>query len=275
MTSSEENGRGRELVLFIGLVNDPVWKDQMHWLRESCELVCCATIPAAEKWLRDTRRFPGIVVFSQPRRDYYNPGLVQQLVEQLPMARLVSVEGSWCEGESRSGHPYEGVQRFFWHQFQPRMADLLGHESDSSGTRTETENERAITASDKPLPGGTGLLGIVASRLVTYEALGYACRQAGYRTTWLRTGTVDVPRGLRAILIDVGDLGDAEEVLAGLPDQAGTTPRVVLAGFPRLADAKRISADGRTKVVAKPFRLHDLLWLLADCIQDATGDRAA
>lgn len=275
MIPAEENGLDRELVLFIGRVNDPAWKEQMQWLRKVCELVCCATIPAAEKWLVDTSRFPGIIVFSQPRRDYYNPEKVQHLVEQLPMARAVSVEGSWCEGESRSGHPYKGVQHFFWHQFQPRMAELLGHDATGAGTRTETENDRAITASGNPLPEGTGLLGIVTSRLVTYEALGHACRQAGYRTTWLRTGTVDVPRGLRAIIVDVGDLGDAEEVLAGLPDQASVTPRVVLAGFPRLADVKRLAADGRTKVVAKPFRLHDLLWLLADCIKDATSDRAA
>ena len=113
MIPAEENGLDRELVLFIGRVNDPAWKEQMQWLRKVCELVCCATIPAAEKWLVDTSRFPGIIVFSQPRRDYYNPEKVQHLVEQLPMARAVSVEGSWCEGESRSGHPYKGVQHFF------------------------------------------------------------------------------------------------------------------------------------------------------------------
>jgi hypothetical protein len=259
----------------VGRVNDPTWKDQMQWLRESCELVCCATICAAEKWLVDTRRFPGVVVLSQPRRDFYDGADVQSLVERLPMADLVSLDGSWCEGESRSGHPYQGVQRFFWHHFQPRMAELLGRTVRSAGNRTETENERAIEASRQTLPSGTGLLGIVSRTLVTYEALSHACRQAGYRTIWLRTGTVDVPLGLRAIVADVEDVSDAEVLLAGLPKQAREIPRVVLAGFPRLADVKRLSADGRTRVVAKPFRLHDLLWSLADCIETAKLGRAA
>jgi len=275
MNNGDRIELGRELVLFVGRVNDPAWKAQMQWLRESCELVCCATICAAEKWLVDTRRFPGIVVFSQPRRDFYDAADVQRLVERLPMAYLVSLEGSWCEGASRSGHPYQGLQRFSWHQFQPRMADLLGRAVRTAGNRTETENERAVAASRHALPAGSGLLGIVARTLVTYEALGHACRQAGYRTTWLRTGTVDVPLGLRAIVADAEDVSDAERLLAGLPEQAEMIPRVVLAGFPRLTDVERLSADGRTRVVAKPFRLHDLLWSLADCIETAAPARAA
>ena len=65
MIPAEENGLDRELVLFIGRVNDPAWKEQMQWLRKVCELVCCATIPAAGKWLVDASRFPGVVDWHQ------------------------------------------------------------------------------------------------------------------------------------------------------------------------------------------------------------------
>jgi len=92
---------------------------------------------------------------------------------------------------------------------------------------------------------------------VTYDSLDQACRLAGYRTSWLRSGTVDVPLGLRAIVADVDDVLEAEVLLNQLPAEAAAIPCVVLAHFPRLADVKRLSSDGRTTVVAKPFRLHD------------------
>ena len=275
MNDGELDRQRRELVLFVGRINDPAWKDQMQWLRESSELVCCATVAAAEKWLSDTRRFPGIVVFGQPRRDYFNAAQIQRLVKRLPMARLVSLEGSWCEGAARSGRPYDGLQRCYWYQFQPRMAHLLGPGSLASGNRTQTEHERAIDASRQPLPRGTGLLGIAARSLVTYEAINDACRLAGYRTSWLRPGTMDVPMGLRAIIADTREVSEAEELLGQLPGDSSDIPRIVLMNFPRLADVKRLTATGRTRVVAKPFRLHDLLWSLAECIDSGATVRAA
>jgi hypothetical protein len=284
MKRSEQQARTRRLVLFVGRVNDPAWKDQVPWLREACELVCCATIAAAEHWLAGTQRFPVMVIFSQPRRDFYVAADIKRLMQLLPMAHLVSLEGSWCEGASRSGQPYEGLQRCYWYQFRPRMANLLGLDVSSSGKddggllnglRTETENERVIAASKRALPSGSGLLGIAARDLVTYDSLDQACRLAGYRTSWLRSGTVDVPLGLRAIVVDVDDVLEAEVLLNQLPAEAAAIPCVVLAHFPRLADVKRLSSDGRTTVVAKPFRLHDLLWLLAESIEVDRLGRAA
>ena len=275
MNDGDLEQQRRELVLFVGRVNDPAWKAHMQWLRDASELVCCATVSAAEKWLLDTRRFPGTVVFGQPRRDFFDTAGIQRVAELLPMARLVSLEGSWCEGSARSGQPYEGLQRWYWHQFQPRMAYLLGAGSLSSGNRTETEHERAIEVSRQLLPRGSGLLGIAARSLVTYESIDHACRLAGYRTSWLRPGTVDVPTGLRAIIADAEELSDAESLLDQLPEKSSQIPRIVLANFPRLADVKKLSRDGRTRVLAKPFRLHDLLWLLAECVDHGKVTRAA
>ena len=119
------------------------------------------------------------------------------------------------------------------------------------------------------------MLGVVARSLVTYEGIDHACRLAGYRTSWLRPGTMDVPMGLRAIIIDVQETSDAELLLDQLQGESSHIPRVVLANFPRLADVKRLSADGRTRVVAKPFRLYDLLWSLAECIDTDGAGRAA
>ena len=275
MNDGDLEQKRRELVLFVGRVNDPAWRAQMQWLRDACELVCCATVAAAEKWLMDTRRFPGTVVFGQPRRDFFDATGIQRVAQLLPMTRLVSLEGSWCEGSARSGQPYQGLQRWYWHQFQPRMAHLLGPGSLSSGNRTETEHERAIQASRQSLPRGSGLLGIAARSRVTYESIDQACRLAGYKTNWLRPGTVDIPTGLRAIVVDTKEISDAERLLEQLPGKSSDIPRIVLANFPRLADVKKLSIDGRTRVLAKPFRLHDLLWLLAECIDDGEVARAA
>ena len=42
---------------------------------------------------------------------------VEQLRRRVPLAGMVSLLGSWCEGETRTGRPVKGVLRTYWYDF--------------------------------------------------------------------------------------------------------------------------------------------------------------
>lgn len=262
----------RGLVLFVGRVGEPAWREELQWLRTCTEVVCCARCEAAENWLRDTGRSPTIVVLAESHRGVFEAAAVHSLLEQAPLARSLVVQGSLCEGESRSGSPYEGVERAYWYQFKARVAGLL---ESANLARTGTPQERVMESAERELPSGEGLVGIVSDSLLVYEGLEQGCRLAGYRPTWLRPGGVTDVGGLRAVIVDGGALDKTMEMIEQLPPSVRAAPRVILANFPRLQDVETASAEGRAVVVAKPYRLHELLWQLADLVQRAQRDQAA
>jgi hypothetical protein len=60
---------------------------------------------------------PEVVVVAQGR-----PGVVRRqewmrLRRNAPLAGFVSLVGSWCEGETRTGRPMAGVERLYWYEF--------------------------------------------------------------------------------------------------------------------------------------------------------------
>ena len=279
-----ETANERALVLFVGRIGDPAWRDQVAWLRDRCELVCCASCQAAQDWLQDTARCPVLVVLAEAHRDTCTAAEVHRLFEQLPLSRMFVVQGSLCEGEARSGTPYEGVEHAYWYHFQARVAALLELDGMATGSqrqggaaivRTGTEQERVLEESERPLPVGDGLIGIVADSLIFVESLESGCRLAGYHTTWLRPGGVQGVAGMRAIIVDCHDVAGALDLTSTLPAEVQQMPRLVLANFPRLEDVQQAAADGRTVVVAKPFRLHDVLWQLSELLAADEETRAA
>ena len=61
-----------------------------------------------------------VIVIAQARPGEFSHDNVQRLRQIAPLARIVALLGSWCEGESRSGKPWPGVVRTYWHQWPAR-----------------------------------------------------------------------------------------------------------------------------------------------------------
>jgi hypothetical protein len=60
---------------------------------------------------------PELIVVAQSRPGAVGPGVFERLRRSAPMAGIVSLVGSWCEGEMRTGRPAVGVPRLYWYEF--------------------------------------------------------------------------------------------------------------------------------------------------------------
>jgi DNA-binding response OmpR family regulator len=103
------------------------------------------------------------------------------------------------------------------------------------------------------------------------DLLADACRSAGYATAWLHPRRPCRVQGAAAAIFD-GDALDAATVnaLKRLARHVSPAPILVLLGAPRIQDVRAVQSLGGT-VLAKPFRVDELLWVIRTAI--AIGDK--
>ena len=63
-----------------------------------------------------------VIVVAQARPGEFSHAGIERLRQSAPLARVVALLGSWCEGEVRSGKPWPAAVRTYWHQW-PARAD--------------------------------------------------------------------------------------------------------------------------------------------------------
>lgn len=194
---------------------------------------------------------------------------VDRLRRQAPLARVVGLLGSWCEGEMRSGEPWPAAIRVYWHQWADRCAaewDRIegGRPAAWSLPATATEEERLLVESRDPLPGGTGLVAVCSRSVDMAEWLCEACRRQGYASVRLDPRHVPRVEGAAAALIDLPDSGPADLAeLEAFAARLRPAPVLALMHFPRSHDIRQSRRRGAAGVLSKPVQLEDLLWRVA------------
>ena len=208
-----------------------------------------------------------VIVVAEDCPGQYSEETIDRLRRLAPLARVVGLLGSWCEGESRTGRPWPASIRVYWHQWLPRFgresarldAGILGS---WSLPVTAGEDERMLALADEPFPKRAGRIAIYSPEFAMQDWLGEACRRAGYSTVWLRGNGPYAGSSAVAGIFDAGD-GDAEyETLRRLTADLRPAPVIALLGFPRVEDRDRALAAGATAVLSKPLLLEDLYWQL-------------
>ena len=106
--------------LLVGNSEHPEFAVALCWLRAHLELTVSAGLDLALQHLR-AQENPQLILLVQSRRNEISQHQIEQLHRTAPLARLVGLLGSWCEGEVRSGEPWKGVQRIYWHQWTPQL----------------------------------------------------------------------------------------------------------------------------------------------------------
>jgi CheY-like chemotaxis protein len=212
-----------------------------------------------------------LIVLAAVYPGQFSAEAVERLRRLAPVSRVVGLLGSWCEGEMRSGHPYAGAIRVYWHQWMPRLGRESGRWHD--GVRcswglpvTAGEDERVLALAEEPFPRRSGLIAVCSDEFAMQDWLCAACRRAGYAARWLR---LDCPRGVLPVEKPVAAIFDANdqpheqhEQLRRLAAGLRPAPVVALLGFPRVEDRARALAAGAASVLAKPLFVQDLLWEL-------------
>lgn len=211
---------------------------------------------------------PDLIVVAQAYPAQFSHGAIDRLRRLAPLARVLGLLGSWCEGEMRTGTPWPAAVRVYWHQWPPRCAQELGRmrrdECSAWGLPvTATEEERLLLAAEAPTPDRQGLIAVYAWRFETADWLSAACRLLGCSTVWLRPPRPARVEGATAVIFDGSDCR-AEEVdeLRRLADTLGPAPIIALLDFPRIEDRRRALSAGASTVISKPLQLDDLSWAL-------------
>jgi CheY-like chemotaxis protein len=209
-----------------------------------------------------------VIVVAQAFPGQFSHRAIDRLRRLAPLARVVGLLGSWCEGEMRTGKPWPGVIRIYWHQWPARCGQELGRmrrgeSSDWGLPITAIEEERLLLAADSPMPKQQGLIAICTGPLEMQDWLSAAFRWRGYSTVWLRPPHPARVEGATAAIFDGSDCrGQELRQLEHLAAMLRPAPIIALLDFPRIEDRNRALAAGASAVVSKPLHLDDLFWQL-------------
>ena len=247
-------------VLYIGDPTHPEFRAVAHWLEDHTEFSSVGSLDGAQRHLSGQLRDTQVIVLAEARPGQYQAGQIDELRRLAPLARVLGVLGSWCEGEMRSGSPLPGVLRAFWHQWPGRFARELtafveGRCPSWGHPVTMTMDEHVLQLRQGFQHQGQGLDD------QTLGSLQDACRQVGYAT--VSAAGEELPRvtGAAVILFDVRQLGEVQvRRLHEIHRHYTPTPMVALLAYPRHDIAERVRAAGVSGIVSKPFFLDDLYW---------------
>ncbi len=255
-------------VLLTGDYEHRAFSEAVEWLHRHTRLIAATGRERALALLAVCPEAPEVIVVAQSRPGQIAASTFEALRRAAPLARIVALLGSWCDGLPRGGQPWPGVIRLPWHRWHlraPRELSQLAARGPSSwhAPATATEAEKFLFAPAPPTPSGDvtrrGMIVIAAARHAAYDALADACASAGFACTWLAPGRPVHQSGVAAVLWDTAGLDDrSERELAELVARFHPAPVLALVGFPRYDDVMRAREAGAAAVIAKPFLVDEL-----------------
>ena len=260
-------------VLLIGEGDHREFAQATSWLAEHTLLSAVATPAAAARAVQHPAQPPELIVVAQTRPSQFARAEIELVHRLTPLARLVVLGGSWCEGEMRTGHPWPGVLRLYWHQGEARLRQLLRDTNPLWGhPRTGTEVERLLDTPPPRVLGQQKLIAVGTETSVAFHGLSDSLVQAGFAAAWIAPRRIAAIQGAAAGIWDETQHASASEPLRDFVRQLRGAPIVALANFPRLADLRRLQREGVGQVIAKPFLNADLISVVE---QQLAADRLA
>jgi len=251
------------------LVGD-YWHSDFHTLisNPACVTTLVQTEQLSDNHLADSSF--DLAVLAAARRDQFSHEWVEAIRCKLAPTPLVAMLGSWCEGEQRSGEPWPGVQRVYWHQWRSRFDFFLKQLAsdqicDWQLPATANHADGAINPNLKNAFGTSEhelVVGVSAVSEMHYQMIADALQTLKTKPFWIehrqwKNSAIKQP----SLVVVDGDSWSEElnfriEWLRN--DLEIHSPIVQLLNFPRPSDLPAIHAAGITTVVSKPFQLSDL-----------------
>lgn len=209
-----------------------------------------------------------LIVIAQSYPEQFSPTEIEQLQNRHSQTPIVAVLGSWCEGETRSGKPWPGVVRIYWHQWLGRFEMFRSQLKESNVTiwhepRTSTVADRILRldAPQQVLQPHQRKVGISAHNTAQVEMLQDAFRQLGYNAFWIELmmganpniGEPDL------VCVDANHLNhELKTRIEWLREKFPDTPQIVVCNFPRANEVQDLISWKVAGVISKPFELQDL-----------------
>ncbi|MDY0165102.1 MAG: response regulator [Thermoguttaceae bacterium] len=256
-------------ILLLGQTRRNEFRESVATLEHCGRVTTVSCAAEAEELLSRDDFAADLIVAAQSFPGEITGQAVDRLRRLAPVARVVGLLGSWCEGEMRSGEPWPAAVRAYWHQWPDRCAAELERIQSNrpaawSLPATATEEERLLLESSDPLPTGAGLIAVRSRSFEMADWLCEACRRQGYATVWLDRRRIPRIEGAAAALLDMADAGpDDLAELEALAAQLRPAPVLALMHFPRTQDVRNAARNGAAGVLSKPVQLEDLFSRLA------------
>jgi hypothetical protein len=261
----------RPSVLLVGASDFHEFGEAVRWLRAHTQLDAARTVTEAIERCERRQAFWHTIIIAQSRPGQFAPHDIDQLSRAMPLAHLIALLGSCCEGETRSGRPWPGVVRVYWHQFTARAATELRMDVTATSwqlPRTVSEAERADHALQSQPQPADGLIAIRTHQAVLFDALAGACRIAGYSSVWTASAERWSVQGAVAVLWHGPMRTEFEfQQLRNIAARSRQVPVIALLGFPRYDHVQRATAAGAAAVLSIPFLLPDLWTTLREVTQ--------
>ena len=223
---------------------------------------------------------PDVIVLAQAIPGEFSVREVELLRREAPLARMVGLLGTWCEGEMRTGDPWPGVIRLYWYQWHPQATMHMKALAEGRPTAwalpaTATHEDRLLAQSRISAARSPGAYrGYVAVFSPRPEMTEWICEAfegpewnvlpADFRrvqeflemdpkTCLALSGHVDL------LVYDATEFDEAEAARFGrVCGLVGAKDSMVLCDFPRLADRRRAAEAGAACMLAKPVEILDL-----------------
>jgi hypothetical protein len=223
-------------------------------LNASGDWLSCGNCDVAAKLLLESECAPELILISQPLPGSIRQDEVEALRAAAPLAQIVIVAGSWCEGELRTGTPPSGVFRMYWHElanwwpdreFSACLDGPLHSRSCRSGNRPRISNAVAIHT----------------STLASFEAIEMVLAQSGCAGLWIRD-VKDMPSDVTVGIWDSGqldqeELADLQAFATEIRTRGGKL--VVLLDYPRKQHIDFLQQLGCQAVLGKPYIIEELI----------------
>jgi len=266
-------------VLLIGDTMHGEFRSAIEATEQHGALAIVRDIASALDELESASTPYSIIIVAQARPGEYSDAEIDALRRAAPLAPIVALLGSLCEGEARSGKPWPGVIRVYWHQWRQRAGIELaalkaGHSLAWSLPATSSDEERLLVPAPRSFDRRQGLVIIAAKSFEVADWLADACRNRGWaavRTSAARPIEAD---GVAAVLWDA-ELTDEANVseLAAIQASFPGAPIIALADFLRIEQYERLLALGVAAVLSKPVVLAELSWQLEEAVgAERNGD---
>ncbi len=239
-------------VRMIGEVDHPDFRDAVALLRADAQIVTEIAAP------------PELIVFAQTRRGEIPSRDVVSLRRRWPLAGAIALLGSWCEGETRTGRPWPGIERLYWYEFPAWWLRQLALRAAGRCPDWARPGNSVATSRVVPDPGrNCGLIVISAPFRDTAAAVSDVLWQSGYATVWHPPRRpAPMVYGTTAGIWDGGQLDEHEAVdLHAFCQQLArdAAPVIALMDFPRRDRVDRALQLGAAAVLSKPWRNADLV----------------
>jgi len=260
-------------VLLIGNWGHHEFREAVGWLNRHTGLATADTIDHAFDLTEERGACWHTVILAQARPGQFSARDVERVGRAWPLSHFVALLGSFCEGETRSGTPWPGVARVYWHQFlarcesQPRPGSAL-RIWQLPRTASDAERTEAMFAV-APDPC-SGLIAVFTPDALLFDGLSLACRRVGYATAWCPNERRCSLHGAIAAVWDGTFQGRADfGRLRCLHAQLAGVPIIALLAFPRHDQVREARENGAAAIVSSPFMLPDL-WNVIRATTDPT-----